>query len=162
MKNLNEYIGKAVSWLTTALVLLVCYDVFMRKVFDSSSTVMAELEWHIFSVIFLLGAGYSLKHDQHVRVDLFYQKFSAKKKAIINILGTVVLLIPWCVMVILTSFRYAKTSFGYLERSVDPGGLPARYVIKFMITLGFILLLYQAIVHLIEQVRILRTKNSNA
>ena len=61
-------------------------------------------------------------------------------------------------MVILTSFRYARTSFDYLERSQDPGGLPARYVIKFMITLGFVLLLIQAIVHLIDQIKILRQK----
>lgn len=123
---------------------------------------MAELEWHIFAVIFLLAAGYTFKHDQHVRVDLFYQNYSDRGKAIVNILGTLLLLIPWCIMVILTSWRYAKTSFDYLERSVDPGGLPARYIIKFMITLGFVLLLYQAVVHLIEQIKILIVTNKSA
>ena len=158
LREINEWIGVNVSWLTTALVLLICYDVAMRYLFSNTAAWVGELEWHLFAIVFLLGAGYTFKHDQHVRVDLFYQKFSATRKAWINIVGTIVFLIPWCVMIILTSWRYAKTSFKYLERSQDPGGLPARYLIKAMITLGFLLLLYQAVLHLIDQIGVLRSK----
>ena len=158
LREINEWIGTNVSWLTTALVLLICYDVAMRYLFSNTAAWVGELEWHLFAIVFLLGAGYTFKHDQHVRVDLFYQKFSATRKAWINIFGTIIFLIPWCVMIIITSWRYARTSFQYLERSQDPGGLPARYLIKAMITLGFLLLLYQAILHLIDQIGVLRSK----
>ncbi len=130
----------------------------MRYLFSNSAAWVGELEWHLFAIIFLLGAGYTFKHDQHVRVDLFYQKYSKKRKAWVDLIGTLIFLIPWCVMITLTSFRYTRTSFEYLERSQDPGGLPARYIIKGMMTLGFILLLWQAIQYLIEQIKTLRSK----
>ena len=112
---------------------------------------MTELEWHLFALIFLLGAGFAFKHDKHVRVDLFYANYSPKDKALTNLLGNLILLIPWCIFIIYFSFGYAQTSFLENETSPDPGGLPARYVIKFSITIGFILLLLQAIGDSIEQ-----------
>lgn len=133
----------------------------MRYLFSNSAAWVGELEWHLFAIIFLLGAGYTFKHDQHVRVDLFYQNFSKKRKAWVNLVGTIIFLIPWCVMIILTSFRYTRTSFEYLERSQDPGGLPARYIIKGMITLGFFLLLWQALLSVIDQIKILKSKETS-
>ena len=79
--SVNEKIGHAVSWLTTVMVLVVCYDVFTRYVLKSSSVAVQELEWHLFAMIFLLGAAFSLKHDQHVRVDVLYSRFSPKGQA---------------------------------------------------------------------------------
>ena len=158
LKNINEWIGVHVSWFTTALVILIFYDVMMRYLFSKSAAWVGELEWHLFAIIFLLGAGYTFKHDRHVRVDLFYQNFSKKRKAWVNLVGTVIFLVPWCVMIILSSFRYTRTSFEYLERSQDPGGLPARYIIKGMITVGFILLLWQALLSIIEQIKILKSR----
>jgi len=81
-----------------------------------------ELEWHIFALIFLLAAGFTLKHDKHVRVDLFYEKMNKKDKAWINVLGILLFLIPWCVLIIKTSFHYAYSSFEMGETSPDPGG----------------------------------------
>lgn len=78
--KLNGKIGHAVSWLTGILVLLVCIDVFLRYFLQLSFAALQELEWHLFSVIFLLGAAYTLQKDEHVRVDLFYSKFSEKIK----------------------------------------------------------------------------------
>jgi TRAP-type mannitol/chloroaromatic compound transport system permease small subunit len=143
--GLNERMGKAASWLTLALVILVCIDVVIRYVFSNSSAWIMELEWHLFSLIFLIGAAYAFKHDRHVRVDLFYSKFSAKDKALVDLVGNVIFLIPWCVIILVYSFEYAMTSFRIGEISPDPGGLPARYLIKFAITLGIFLLLLQAI-----------------
>ena len=75
---INERIGRSVSWLTTLLVILICVDITRRFFFKVTATWIIELEWHLFALIFLLSAGFTLKHDRHVRVDLFYSNFSAK------------------------------------------------------------------------------------
>lgn len=142
---INEWVGRTVAWLTTFLVLLVCFDVAQRSLFNTTAAWVMELEWHLFALIFLLGAGYSLKHDRHVRVDLFYAKFSEKDKALVNLLGTLLFLIPWCVLIIYFSFFYALDAYQIGEGSPDPGGLPARYIIKFAITIGIGLLFLQAL-----------------
>jgi TRAP-type mannitol/chloroaromatic compound transport system permease small subunit len=142
---LNEQVGRATAWLTTGLVLLFCYDVLMRYVFDSSSVAMFELEWHLFSIIFLLGAGYTLKHDKHVRVDVFYAKFSPKGKAWINLLGTLLFLIPFCIIIFKGAIPYIELALRIDEGSSDAGGLPHRYIIKMFMFLGFFLLLLQGI-----------------
>ena len=141
----NSFIGKSVAWFTTILVLLICTDVFMRYIFNFTKTWVIELEWHLFGLIFLLGAAYTFKKNRHVRVDLFYSKFSRKTKNIIDLLGTLLFLIPWCLIVIFTAWDYAMNSFSFKEGSPNPGGLPARYLIKSVISIGFILLLLQGV-----------------
>lgn len=143
--SINEAIGKGVSWLTTVLVLLICCDVAARYLFNTSSAGIVELEWHIFSFIFLLGAAYALKHDKHVRVDVFYQKFSPKAKAWVNLLGTLLFLLPFCYITIITSLKFTGNAYAIGEGSPDPGGLPARFVVKAAIPVGFTLLLLQAV-----------------
>lgn len=143
--KLNERIGIFSGWLTTALVLIVCYDVFTRYVLNSSSVAVQELEWHLFSVIFLFGAAYTLKYDRHVRVDVFYVNFSAKRKAWINFLGSLIFLIPFTILVIKTSQLFVLNSFTISEVSPDAGGLPARYILKACIPLGFFFLLLQGV-----------------
>lgn len=150
--NINERLGVVAAWLTTGLVLLMCYDVFMRYTFDSSKAWILELEWHFFALIFLLGASYALKEDKHVRVDVFYAEFSAKKKAWINLIGTICFLIPWCGVIIWKSGIYAGSSFSILEGSPQPGGLPARYLIKGTITFAFIMLMFQAISQVMKSI----------
>jgi TRAP-type mannitol/chloroaromatic compound transport system permease small subunit len=142
---INENIGRAAAWLTTVLVLLVCGRVLGRIIFNSEPVWMPELEWHLFSLIFLLGAGYTLKHDKHVRVDLFYADFSEKDKALVNLIGSLVFLIPWCLLMMWVSFDYAMGSYKTLEGSPNPNGLPYRFIIKFAITIGAGLLLLQAL-----------------
>ncbi len=143
--TISGYSGRAVSWLTTLLMLLICYDVVMRYLFNQTSIAIFELEWHLFALIFLLGAAYTLKYDKHVRVDVFYCKFTPTTQAWINLLGTLILLIPFCWTVISTSWTFTMNAFSIQESSPDPGGLPARYLIKGAITIGFTLLLIQAI-----------------
>ena len=143
--SLNEKVGKAASWLTILLVALVCYDVAMRSLFNETAAWVMELEWHLFALLFLLGGAYTFKHDAHVRVDLFYSNFSKRDKAWVNLAGGLVFLIPWCILLIYVSFHYGLESFKIREGSPDPGGLPARYIIKFAIAIGFFLLLLQAI-----------------
>ncbi|SFF40416.1 TRAP transporter small permease subunit [Thermoflexibacter ruber] len=142
---LNERIGRITAWLTTLLVLLFCYDVLMRYVFNATNVAIFELEWHLFAIIFLVGAGYTLKHDRHVRVDVLYAKFPPKKKAYINLLGCLLFLLPFCFIIFKGAIPYIQLSWRIGEGSSDAGGLPYRFVIKSFMFLGFALLSLQAI-----------------
>jgi TRAP-type mannitol/chloroaromatic compound transport system permease small subunit len=143
--SLNEKIGFLVSWMTGLIVLVVCYDVFTRYVLQKSSVAVQELEWHLFAVIFLLGAAHTLKHDKHVRIDIFYAKLPKKGKAMINLVGTLLFLIPFVLLILWTSKDFVANSFAIGESSPDPGGLPARYILKACIPISFFLLLLQGI-----------------
>jgi TRAP-type mannitol/chloroaromatic compound transport system permease small subunit len=143
--TLNQWVGRGVSWVTLALVLVVFVDVVMRYLFNTSFVFTQELEWHLFGFIFLMGAGYTLLHDGHVRVDIIYQRVGLKPRAWINLCGVILFLIPGCIMVITTSFKFALNAFEIMEGSPDPGGIPFRYVIKSCIPVGFTLLLLQGI-----------------
>ena len=158
INQFNEWVGKAVSWLTLLLVLLIGIDVLMRYLFKNSQVWVGELEWHIFSLIFLLGAGYALKHDRHVRVDLFYDRYSSKTKAWVNLIGTLLFLLPWCVFVVYAAGQFTWFSWLISETSDQPSGLPARYLIKSAMSLGFFFLLLQGIAVVLESVKILRAK----
>jgi TRAP-type mannitol/chloroaromatic compound transport system permease small subunit len=143
--RLNEAVGRAVSWLTTALVLLVCIDVFFRYLLDRTANWVMELEWHLFSVIFLLGAAYTLKHDKHVRVDLFYDRFSPRDKALVDLVGSLLFLLPWSALLVWVGTAYAWEAFRGGEVSPNPGGLPLFWPIKAMIPLGLFLLFLQGV-----------------
>lgn len=99
----------------------------------------------MFAVVFLLGSAYALQKEKHVRVDVFYQRFSKKTQTIINLVGTIIFLLPWCYLVIITSSKFVNNSWYIREGSPQPGGLPARYVIKGMIVVGFVLLALQGV-----------------
>lgn len=152
----TEVSGKAVSWVSLLLVLVVFYDVVTRYFFNYTTVATIELEWHLFSLIFLLGSGYALKHDRHVRVDVFYTRFSERKKALVNLLGSVLFLIPFCIIVIYSTIPFVHNSFYISETSPDPGGLPGRFLIKGAIVIGFVLLLIQAIGEALRSWLILR------
>jgi TRAP-type mannitol/chloroaromatic compound transport system permease small subunit len=125
-----EWTGKTVSWLVLGLVLLICYDVAMRYLFQQGSVALQELEWHLFALIFLLGSAYTLKHDEHVRVDIIYQSrfMSDKKRA------------------------FVENAFYYNEGSPDPGGLPYRFLLKGSLLVAFGLLILQALADLARNV----------
>jgi len=145
INQLNEWTGRAVSWLTLGLVVLVFVNVFLRYVFNLPLAWSKELEWHCFALVFLLGAGYSLKYDRHVRVDLFYEKMSSTDKASVDRWGTLLFLIPWCVVLFYTGWRSASAAFQMGERSTEASGLPNLWLIQFAIPLGMLLLLLQGI-----------------
>lgn len=144
-EKINGRIGNAVSWLTGILVLLVTVDVFLRYFLQLSFTALQELEWHLFSIVFLLGAAYTLQKDEHVRVDLFYSKLSERNKAIVNLTGSILFFIPFCLLVVYSSKDFVSVSFQIGETSPDPGGLPALYILKSFLPISFIFLLLQGI-----------------
>lgn len=157
-----EKTGRAISWLVVALVILICYDVAMRYLFQQGSVALQELEWHLFALIFLLGGAYTLKHDDHVRVDIFYQSryLSDRGRAWISIIGTVLFLFPFCLLILITSWPFVENAFLYNEGSPDPGGLPYRYLLKSAILIGFAMLMLQGIAEILKNVHILRHKES--
>ena len=157
IENITERTGKAISWLSLLLVLLICADVFMRYVFDFTLIWVIELEIYFFAFLFLIGSAYAFKHDKHVRVDVFYQNKSEKGKAWINLIGGVLFLLPWCLIVIWVSYNYAWFSLQMNEGSPQPGGLPALYILKFSICIAFILLLMQAIASILKSLIIIRS-----
>jgi TRAP-type mannitol/chloroaromatic compound transport system permease small subunit len=141
----SEGTGVAVSWLTTLMVVVVFVNVVLRYVFGKGLLALQDLSWYLFGILFMLGAAYTLQHDRHVRVDIIYINLSPKLKAWINLLGAILFLLPFCVLGILISVDFVETSFRVGETTPDPGGLPARYLIKAMIPLGFLLMLIQGL-----------------
>lgn len=150
---LNEWVGKTVSWLVLAIVLLIFYDITLRYLlsfglhFPHNSGALQELQWHFFALLFLLGGAYTLKHDEHVRVDIIYQSawLTPKSRALINLIGSLLFLIPFCLIIIYSSYHFVYDAYLHNEISPDAGGLTHRYLLKAAIPVGFILLLLQGI-----------------
>ena len=152
--NITEWTGKATSWLILAMVLLICYDVTMRYLFQQGSVALQELEWHLFALIFLLGCAYTLKHNEHVRVDILYQSrfISDKQRILIDIFGTLFLLAPFCILILVSSWPFVENAFYYQEGSPDPGGLPYRFILKGSLLVAFSLLLLQGLSGLLKNI----------
>lgn len=158
--QLNDLVGVAIRWLVLLMVLtgagsaVVRY--FSRGMGLSLNLVPAsEAQWYLFSAVFLLGAAYALRHGVHVRVDVLYERLSARARAWIDLLGTVLFLIPFAVMMLWVSFPAVRSSWRIRETSPDPGGLP-RYPVKALILVSFALLLLQAVSQVVKQVDAIR------
>ncbi len=126
-------------------MLVIVIDVILRYTLSITSAASFELEWHLFAGIFLLGAAYTLQQDKHVRVDVFYDRFSERTKAWVNLLGGLFLLLPFCTIAFWESISFVQSSYELGEISPQPGGLPARWLIKSTIPIGFLLLGMQGI-----------------
>ena len=157
---ISEWSGRAVAWLVLAMVLGIAYDVAMRYLFQSGSVALQELEWHLFALLFLLSAAYTLRHNGHVRVDIFYnsQWMTDRRRAMIDLFGGLFLLLPFCLMIIISSLPFVANSYGMSEGSPDPGGLPYRFLLKAAIPLGFSLLLLQGVANMLRSLCILLEK----
>ena len=162
LEQFSECTGKLVSWLVLVMVLLVSYDVAMRYFFQSGSVALQEMEWHLFSLIFLIGASYTLKRDDHVRLDLFYKsKFmDDRRRAWVDLFGSIFLLIPFCILIISSAWPFVVQSYIHLEGSPDPGGLPYRWILKASIPLGFTFLLLQGIADIVKNLSTLLGKDT--
>lgn len=157
----TECTGKFISIFVIILVLLVGYDVSMRYLFNSGSIAIQELEWHLFSIILLLGSAYTLKHDEHVRLDIFYSSklINDKVRIWFDVLGTLLILLPFCLLIIISAWPFVTQAYIHNEISPDPGGLPARWLIKAVIPLGFFFLLIQGIAEALKKLLIALDKD---
>lgn len=148
VNRFSEASGAVVSWLSLLMVLLGSWNALSRWGgrfigADLSSNGMLEAQWYMFSLLFLLAAAYTLKRDEHVRVDVVYGRLSARGRAWVDLVGGVFLLVPFCVFGIVICWPGILESIHVLERSPDPGGLP-RYPLKAVVPIAFVLLLIQA------------------
>ena len=155
IKTVN-IVGRITAVLLLLMVLNVSFDVMMRYLFHNSSVGMQEMEWHLFAVIFLFGISVALKDEGHVRVDFLYDRLGARKKAIINILGTFFFLMPLALLIMSGSFEFVNDAWITQEISEDPGGLRYRWLIKGMIPLSFGFLLFSAVGYILKNIRLYR------
>ncbi|SEA60311.1 TRAP-type mannitol/chloroaromatic compound transport system, small permease component [Desulfuromusa kysingii] len=160
VERILDRFSDVIGWISAVLMLVmlvnVFYDAILRYFFRTGSIAMQELEWHIFSIVFLFGISYALKEEGHVRVDVLYDGFSPKVKAIVNIAGTVFFLIPLAYLIISGSIWFVHESYSMGEISGDPGGLTHTYLIKAVIPLSFIFLIISALGFVVRNIRIYR------
>ncbi|MDZ8055641.1 MAG: TRAP transporter small permease subunit [Aulosira sp. ZfuVER01] len=156
----TERIGRLTSFLVLIMVILGVWNVvgrYLGRITGNNLTSNAyiEAQWYIFDLVFFLGAAYTLKHNEHVRVDIFYSNWQRRHKALADLVGTVFFLLPFCILVIFFSWDTIVASWQIREASSDPGGLP-RYPIKATIIVGFVLLIFQGISQAIKNLAILK------
>ncbi len=152
---LNEWIGATVAWLTLIMMLVTCIIVLVRYGFNLGSIALQESVMYMHGVVFMLGIAYTLKHQGHVRVDIFYSKFTMRRKALIELSGTILFLMPVGFLFLLGSLNYVSLSWSLAEGSAQPGGLPGVYLLKSLIPLMAILLLLQGLANIVRSILVL-------
>ena len=122
--RISNITGRVIAWLTLFMVLLTTVIVVMRYVFDAGMIWMQESVIWMHAAVFMVGAAYTLLHEEHVRVDIFYRKMSARRRAIVDLAGVVLFLLPLCGYLALIAYDFAAVSWSINETSREPGGLP--------------------------------------
>jgi TRAP-type mannitol/chloroaromatic compound transport system permease small subunit len=157
-KNLDlvvERIGQAAAWLALLLVLVTFSVVVLRYLFEVGSIALQESILYLHASVFLLGASYTLKVDGHVRVDIFYRHLSNRGQALVNLLGTLLLLLPVCSFLLWIGWDYAATAWSLREGSSETGGLPYVYLLKSLIPAAAFLLILQGISQALHSLTVL-------
>lgn len=157
---INEKIGQLMYMLVLLMVLIGAYNATARYLGSTlganlSSNAYLELQWYLFGTIFMMGAAYTLRHDAHVRVDIFYSRLSDKGKAWVDVLGTLLFMLPFCALALWMSLHWVEFSWKIHEGSPNPSGLP-RYPIKTVVPVAFGFLILQGLSQLIKSVAIIK------
>ncbi|MGB0833383.1 MAG: TRAP transporter small permease subunit [Psychrobium sp.] len=155
LAKIIDFVGVLVACSVIVLLATIFYNVVSRYLFDDVDIGLQELEWHLFACMFLFGIGYSLKENAHVRVDIIYEKLGVKTQAIINLVGTIALLIPISLLIIYYGYDFANEAYQSGERSGDPGGLTHRWIIKGAIPASFCFTVLCGIYVVVEQLVVL-------
>jgi len=145
INNINEWFGRSVAWFIVAMVLITFFNVVMRYGFNFGLIAIQESIIYFHSFVFMLAIAYTYKHNEHVRVDIFYSRYSNTQKAWADLLGTLFLLLPFCIYLISSSWEYSANSWKLLEGSREAGGLPLIFILKTLVPLMPALLLLQGI-----------------
>jgi TRAP-type mannitol/chloroaromatic compound transport system permease small subunit len=157
INNINEWVGRSVAWLIIAMVLITFFNVVMRYGFNFGLITIQESVIYLHSFVFMLAIAYTYKHNEHVRVDIFYSKYSDTQKSWTDLLGTLFLLFPFCFYLIISSWEYASNSWMLLEGSREAGGLPLVFILKTLVPLMPTLLLLQGISCLCNSITTIRS-----
>ena len=151
----NDRIGRWIAWLIVVAVAVSAVNAVVRKLFDVSSNAWLELQWVLFGAVFLLCAPWTLLSNEHIRIDIVNSRLSKKVRDWIDVFGHVFFLLPFTVVMIVTSLPFAERSFLINEQSLNAGGLP-QWPAKFLLPIGFTLMFLQAISELIKRIAIIR------
>lgn len=151
----TEACGRLLAWLLLAMALLTTAVVVLRYGFNIGSIMAQEAITYLHGCVFMLAAGYALKHDSHVRVDIFYRQFSRRGQAWVNSLGATVLLLPLCGFILVISLDYVTASWIIRESSPEPGGIPAVFLLKTLLPLLALNLLLQGLAETLRNVALL-------
>lgn len=154
-KNIEKIVtlfGKIGSWLAIPLISIIIFDIITRRFFVLGSTKLQEMEWHLHTSLFLLVLGYAYLKDAHVRIEIVREKYSTKVKAILEILGIIIFLIPYTILVIYFGIDFVQRSFSVNEVSSALTGLSHRWIIKSFIPIGMLLLLLAGISLLLKNI----------
>lgn len=154
--QLNLLVGRAISWLTLAMALVQFIVVVLRYVFAIGFIPMQESIWYLHGMVFMVGAGFTLLNDGHVRVDVFYREAHTRTKALVDLFGSLLLLMPVCIATFILSFGYVVNSWSIFEQSTEVSGLPLIFALKTMIWVFAILLGLQGIALMARAIRHLR------
>ncbi|GAK83318.1 TRAP dicarboxylate transporter DctQ subunit unknown substrate 6 [Vibrio ponticus] len=142
--------SKALAWTNLALVAVIIIQVVLRKVFSNGQIALEELQWHLYATAVMFGTAYAQVTNLHVRVDLFFHKFSDRTKAVVDSFGLLFLAMPFVIIVILHSYDFAYESWRVNESSASPSGLPFRWLIKSVIPISFTMLLFSMLATLLK------------
>ena len=152
----SDVMGWVAGVLNLIMLVNVFYDAIARYFFNTGSIALQETEWHLFSMVFLFGIAYALKEDGHVRVDVLYDRFSPRWKAIVNIGGALFFVLPLSILIIEGSIWYVHEAFTSGEISGDPGGLQYRWLIKAVIPASFVFLLVSTIGFVLHNINLIQ------
>jgi TRAP-type mannitol/chloroaromatic compound transport system permease small subunit len=159
--RVSELVGNWAAWLTLGLVLVTFAVVMLRYLFQLGWIAMQESILYLHAALFLLGAAYTLRKDGHVRVDIFYRGFTARRKALVDLLGALFLLLPVCSFLLWASWDYVAKAWSILEGSQEAGGLPYVYLLKTLIPVAFVLLIVQGISQALSSLVILTSEKDD-
>ena len=152
---INFRIGKTLSWLILAAVVVSAVNAIIRKLFDTSSNSWLELQWVLFGAVFLIVASWTLLENEHIRIDIVNSLFSQRTRNIIDVIGHAFFLLPLTVVMIITSFPFVVKSVQLNEQSMNAGGLP-QWPAKMLILIGFVFLFFQGVSELIKRIAVMR------
>lgn len=156
-----EIAGRVGGWCGFGLLVVMAGNVLMRYIFNTGSVAMQELEWHLMAPVSLLCIAYAIKHEGHIRVDIFYARMSPRGQQIIELISCVCALLL-CIIIVHLSIPYVMQAYNIGERSPDPGGLPYRWIVKSMIPLGFVFLGLQSLASVFRAIIPLLDKPADA
>ena len=159
--SLTERLGRLLAWLIPLMMLGTTSVVVMRYGFGQGMTALQESVSYLHGTVFMLGAAYTLKHGGHVRVDIFYRRFSPRTKAWVDSIGSIVFLLPLCGLILITSWDFTLNAWAIHETSVEPGGLPFVYLLKTLLPLMAINLAMQGFAELLRNAMVLMGSEAN-
>jgi len=159
LRNIIAMAGKAAAWLTVVMVLLTFVIVVLRYGFNLGWIWLQESLTYLHVTVFMLVAAWALQQDGHVRVDIFYAKMPDRKRAVVDLLGTLLFLVPFCIFVLVMAWPYVANSWKLLETSREAGGLPLVFLLKSLILVMPVLLLGQAFINATDAWKTLRNEN---